>query len=112
MSKQNLNAVMQANSKTVIHGPMAVGSITQAANIPTYFFENMDMTGYLSSRYLSYEWTLFSSLLDGMQAMFKWEGLPDGIRSGDLERAIISAGRVKLIKVGATYQFVRIAPTK
>ena len=108
----DLNGVMMANSSTVIHGNRAVGSITSTPNMPLYFYENIDMMGYSGIRANSYEWSLFTQILDGMQQIFLWENLPENMTSGNLERTLISAGRIKFIKVGKTFQYVRIAPTK
>ena len=108
----DLNGIMAANSSSVIHGNRNVGSITSTQNIPLYFYENIDMLGYSGIRANSYEWSLFTQILDGLQQIFLWENLPENMTSGNLERTLISAGRIKFIKVGKTYQYVRIAPTK
>ena len=85
------------------------GSVRKPMQRTAYDFENLSFWGYFNPTFGA---SIFLSLLNGLSSIFKWKNLPKEIPVEIMERFIISAGRVKLIKVASKYYVVHIAPIK
>lgn len=72
-------------------------------------YENLFMDDYFTPTFGS---ALFHSLLNGFSSIFEWKGLPEGLKSENIERFLISSGRNKFIKVNGMFYIVHISPQK
>lgn len=61
---------------------------------------------------MSFGSSIYKSLLKAFSKVFDWKGLPDDIRSEEMEMFLIQSGRLKFIKVGERNFVVHIVPKK
>lgn len=100
-----MNEVLERNTDTTIHNRS--GTTRKTRSMSSY--ENLFMDAFFTPTFGS---SLFHSLLNGFSSIFEWVNLPDEIKSEDIEKFLISSGRVKMIYVNDTYYVVHISPIK
>lgn len=76
-------------------------------NVQTQF--NPDIFGH---EFGTFAQSLFFHIMSSYSSLFKWENLPEGMTSQEIESRLFLFGRLKLIKVGRKYLWVRYVTQK